>query len=687
MKKIIFSLVVILPLFSFAQNNVGIGTNTPDASALLELNATNKGLLIPKMTVAQKNAILLPATGLLIYQTDGTPGFYYNAGPSIVPIWTMIGSGSSSSNSWALTGNAGTNTTSNFIGTTDDQPLMFRLNNKWAGKWDTKGRNYFIGDSCGANTTASGTIDGQYNIAIGDSAFLKNTTGHWNTAFGGMALYTNTDGSLNTAIGHKALYNNLTGSANTAIGFQTLFSNTTGGSNIAFGTSALYYNTKGSRNLAMGPNALDNNSEGNDNVGIGYQSLSANQLGDNNIGIGYKTLDSNRTDNNIALGFESMLNTKTGANNIAMGHTSLRSNVGGYGNVSLGYLTLNQSTSGHSNVAIGTAALFGNLSGNYNIGIGYTANTGNSALTNAVAIGAFSKVDTSNAIVLGAINGVNESTADTKVGIGTTTPRYKLHVKSNTSGNGGLLDGIMVENQEAIAGEVAISFRNITIPSTRQWSIGMNESTLLAINYGAGFTNPNTRIAIDTLGNVGIGTVNPNAKLDVDGNLRVAGDITIPSGSDYSYATTKTKNLNIPHAAFQLIPVNGTSTAGISTTSISNGLWVNGGTSGIDAIFDAPINLPIGAIVTGITVWVRDNTSSYEVAADLVEINGITHTVLTSLSGTGVVATPGDTFITATSLSHTISGIRSYYLRFRTKENNGNLRIYNARIAYTIDKV
>lgn len=56
--------------------NVGIGTTSPNASAILQTDSTSKGFLAPRMTAAQKSAISSPATGLLIYQTDGVEGFY-----------------------------------------------------------------------------------------------------------------------------------------------------------------------------------------------------------------------------------------------------------------------------------------------------------------------------------------------------------------------------------------------------------------------------------------------------------------------------------------------------------------------------------------------------------------------------------------------------------------------------------
>src|SRR5207342_1645808 len=77
---------------SFSQNTfpssgaTGIGTTSPAASSLLEVKSTTKGVLIPRMTFVQRNAITSPATGLLIYQTNGTPGFYYFDGAAWQPV-------------------------------------------------------------------------------------------------------------------------------------------------------------------------------------------------------------------------------------------------------------------------------------------------------------------------------------------------------------------------------------------------------------------------------------------------------------------------------------------------------------------------------------------------------------------------------------------------------------------------
>lgn len=67
-----------------ATAQVGIGTTSPHASAALEISSTNKGILVPRMS--QSNRPGSPATGLLIYQTDNTPGFYVYNGTGWVAV-------------------------------------------------------------------------------------------------------------------------------------------------------------------------------------------------------------------------------------------------------------------------------------------------------------------------------------------------------------------------------------------------------------------------------------------------------------------------------------------------------------------------------------------------------------------------------------------------------------------------
>lgn len=128
LKKVKATLVLGVALSFIGGNvlaqNVGIGTTTPDASSILELNSTTLGFLVPRMTSTEKTAIGTPATGLLIYQTDAPAGFWYYDGST----WTQLGG----SAGWELTGNAsttpGTGAGQNFIGTTDAQDWIMATN-------------------------------------------------------------------------------------------------------------------------------------------------------------------------------------------------------------------------------------------------------------------------------------------------------------------------------------------------------------------------------------------------------------------------------------------------------------------------------------------------------------------------------------------------------------------------------
>src|SRR5690554_4407150 len=101
MKKlalILFCNVLLVMNIVNAQQNVGFGTTSPHASALLDMTATDKGLLIPRVTLLAINngtaPVNNPATGLLVYNSAGSleKGFYYWDGTQ----WVMVGAGGSS---------------------------------------------------------------------------------------------------------------------------------------------------------------------------------------------------------------------------------------------------------------------------------------------------------------------------------------------------------------------------------------------------------------------------------------------------------------------------------------------------------------------------------------------------------------------------------------------------------------
>ena len=130
MKKITISLLFSTTvLFIFSQ---GVGINddgsTPEMGAILDIKSISSGLLIPRMTEAQRNAIASKPNSLLIYQTDGDSGFYYY--DASTTIWYPFLSGGATANSgWSTKGNIGTNPNSNFVGTIDSTDFVIGTNN------------------------------------------------------------------------------------------------------------------------------------------------------------------------------------------------------------------------------------------------------------------------------------------------------------------------------------------------------------------------------------------------------------------------------------------------------------------------------------------------------------------------------------------------------------------------------
>ncbi len=235
-------------------NTTQVAINTDgtiaDVSSMLDINSTTKGILIPRLTLTQRNTISSPATGLMVYQSDNTPGFYYYNGSS----WAVVGTEAVDINSLA---DGKTDGNSVFLGTGAGAN-----NNGTDNKNVSVGYNALFSNTNGVNNTANGFY-----------ALYSNTTGGYNTANGSQALFYNTTGGYNTANGNFALFNNASGNNNTAFGYNTLYSNSAGTFNIANGFGALYSNTTGGYNTANGSQALYNNIGGDGNTANGVQAL------------------------------------------------------------------------------------------------------------------------------------------------------------------------------------------------------------------------------------------------------------------------------------------------------------------------------------------------------------------------------------------------------------------------------
>ena len=216
MKKLT-PIFLLLVLCGSLNAQVGIGTATPNSSAALDITSTSGGLLAPRMTAAQRTAISSPATGLLVFQTDGTSGFYYYTGSA----WVMQGAG-------------------NFVDLTSNQTIdgvkMFNFpiyaNTLYIGMGTSTGsQNTILGDEASSGSTASD------NTGIGFFALNSVGAGGANTAIGSNSMRFNSSGTENTAVGApSAQFTN--GSGNTAIGAGTLSTNTSGTFNTVIGHGA-----------------------------------------------------------------------------------------------------------------------------------------------------------------------------------------------------------------------------------------------------------------------------------------------------------------------------------------------------------------------------------------------------------------------------------------------------------------
>ncbi|MGN6438786.1 MAG: hypothetical protein ACTHMM_19740 [Agriterribacter sp.] len=117
---------------SQAQLKVGNNPTVINPDAILELQSSNKGLLLPRVALSSTtnpSPLTSFVNGMLVYDTvttgDVTPGMYYCDGQK----WVRLSATASSGNAWNLTGNSATDPSINFIGTTDGAPLLLKTNN------------------------------------------------------------------------------------------------------------------------------------------------------------------------------------------------------------------------------------------------------------------------------------------------------------------------------------------------------------------------------------------------------------------------------------------------------------------------------------------------------------------------------------------------------------------------------
>ena len=109
MKTIKFFIALgIFLVYSPVYSQVAISDNAsanPDPASILDLQSSTKGFLTPRMIETEKDAIPNPPTGLIVYQTDGASGFYYNNGTPAAPEWNKLTDNTTPAGYWTKSDN------------------------------------------------------------------------------------------------------------------------------------------------------------------------------------------------------------------------------------------------------------------------------------------------------------------------------------------------------------------------------------------------------------------------------------------------------------------------------------------------------------------------------------------------------------------------------------------------------
>lgn len=385
MKNIYILALLLTALVTNAQT--GIGTATPNAS--LDVRATEDektpdGIIAPQLTydalVAKNNAYGTEQKGAIVYAITGPtvadtntasktyevtqPGYYYFNGTQ----WEKFAKDVSA---WNLNGNNITTAytadskliSGDFVGTTNNNPLLFKTNNQFIGY--LKSGIVSLGIDA---YSAKSLSDSENLVAIGRGALKSNTTGNNNVGIGTRALTLNTSGINNVAIGIGTLESNIKNGQNTSVGTNSSKllggdNSTTSTNNTALGMSALMNLKEGSRNVAIGASSLqiaDTSTVGNDNTAVGFNSLY--NIFKGNYGQGNTALGTNAGmnvygDRNIFIGRNvSFSTTNQGA---VESKRILKSNSMNIGNVIFGANILSSDTETYQNskglVGIGAA--------------------------------------------------------------------------------------------------------------------------------------------------------------------------------------------------------------------------------------------------------------------------------------------------------------------------------------------
>lgn len=599
-------------------------------SAALEIQSTNGGLLIPRMTTEQINDLTV-TDGMIVYDT--TLHFfkmYQNGG------WSPVGDGNVVGPTGAVTvgnipifvGGTGTQIADSFVQILQVSPPPLSKSkavNTNVNEISNLGWVKFVGGAGGiyvdslspvcffesGDLISSVFTDGvPADCASSVSALveLNSSTGallisrmHTSertalTAVNGMIVY---DKDINafyvyqggiwvpvdTAGGTVTQINAGTGitcSPNPIVGVGTISITNTG---VTAGTYSFPINMTINAQGQVTEITSDGFDDGS-NIFVGKDSGISGLIGSNNSGFGINCLNNNFYGvNNCAFGYDSMQNNNEGGDNCAFGYSSLYNNNDGSYNCGFGINVLYQNVSGSGNSVFGMNAATQLENYNNCSFFGYQSDATVDGLSNSGAIGANSTVSVNNALVLG---------SGCYVGIGTSSPAYTLDL-----GN--------INSQCGI--QLAESTSQPATPSGTSIVLFNNAGTLSYIGTSAVVNELVTNV-LGTSGQIASsGGITPTISLDDNPIIPGAASLTIPIGNTADRPSSPTNGMiryNSQTGYFEVY--NGSwvniNTAGGTVTSVA--IATSG--SGWSAVTGSPITTS-GTITLSLNSGLQDLSS------------------------------------------------------------------------------
>ena len=502
---------------------VGIGNNTPHNSAILDIASTTKGVLMPRMTEAQRNQITKPANGSIIFNTDNNKLEIFT--DSVNGDFYQQGSRAQYDGPYHL---------QSFR--PKESGLLLELNCEAGIRFTFSGYlecSLYSGDP-GSGLTLIGQAD--------NKKLLRNPTGitfqKENVKFTFSAL----NARLTTGNSYTFVFvvkDSTTGAARQSwlyVNTRSTTQNPNGeywrGSNLTSLTQPADYDMGGSIILQFAPgmwSALNESaptftevdgSTTNELQDLSYNpttkklTLSTPKTTGNEVDLsslgGASKLD-DLSDaitsgtglvSTLIVGHQNLSNTGTIRRNTGFGLTALQSLTSGQDNTAIGSNVATNLTSGERNVAIGSNVMSGNTTGTRNIAIGYnTMNKSNQVIHNSIAIGAF---------VLQNVSGWNN------VSVGDASMNKATTASSNAVVGGQAAAEITSGSQNAVLGQYALWKNTSGSYNTAVGANSIRENTInfnSALGYGAGQfskSNQNTFLGASTGGNSSTATTGAN---------------------------------------------------------------------------------------------------------------------------------------------------------------------------------